>query len=117
MVRISDRDRDNLAAIMDYCEKIKNTYHRIEKSEDVFLQDVDFRDSMLMNIVQIGEAVNRLQDECIEDLNGIAWSKIVATRNIIVHGYIRIDYSLIWKVIEQDSPILEREVGKVLDGA
>ena len=61
-----ERDKDNLAAILDYCDRIESTYRRMDGSFAVFREDPDLRDAILMNIVQIGEAASRLSDVCRE---------------------------------------------------
>ena len=59
---INESDMDNLSAILDYCDRIISIVERFGKSFDHFDQDEDYRDAVLMNVFQIGEATNRLSD-------------------------------------------------------
>ncbi len=43
-----------------------------------------------MNVFQIGEASNRLSDECKENMSLIPWYEIYGTRNVIAHGYVKV---------------------------
>ena len=113
MKRLIERDLDNLAAILDFCDRIEATYQRVGKSFELFQKDPDFRDSFLMNILQIGEAANRLSEECREDLSDLPWAEIIGTRNIIVHGYVRVRDEIIWDIIENDVPLLKNRLEKL----
>lgn len=114
MKKMSERDVDNLSAILDYCDRIEKIYNRIEKSKEVFFEDEVFKDALLMNVVQIGECANRLSDECREELSDLPWNEIIGTRNIIVHGYARINNDIIWNVIENDICELKRKIEEIL---
>ena len=109
-----DRDIDNLAMILDHSDRIKEAYERFGKTFDAFTDDAVFRDAILMNIVQIGEAANRLSDGCREKLSEIPWGSIIGTRNIIVHGYVQIDDRVIWNIVEKDIPILAARIEKII---
>ena len=49
MKRFSDRDMDNLAAILDYCDRIDSIVERFGNSFELFNADDDYRDAVLMN--------------------------------------------------------------------
>ena len=62
----------------------------------------------------IGEALNnalRLEDN-LPITNG---SRIVNTRNKIIHGYDQIDDVLLWDIVIQHLPVLKREVTNLLE--
>ena len=110
MGKISDRDMDNLAAILDYCDRINDIVERFGNTLEQYCGDADFRDAAMMNIFQIGEISNRLSDECKEELSAIPWNAIYGTRNIIAHGYVSVNDEIIWNVIEKDIPELQEEI-------
>ncbi len=41
---------------------------------------------------------------------------MAALRNRIIHGYFRIDYSIVWNVIVQDLPDIEPKISALLMG-
>ena len=110
MNRFNEEDLDNLAAILDHCGKVSATYQRIGKSFTSFQYDPDYRDALLMNILLVGEAANRLSDECREKMQDIPWHQIIGTRNIIVHGYAKLNDTILWHIIEKDLPDLKRRI-------
>ena len=63
----------------------------------------------------IGEALTRLSklDEGI--VSQISeYRRIIAFRNILIHGYAQVDDRLVWDIVENKLPTLSREVGALL---
>ncbi len=60
-------------------------------------------DSILYNLVVIGEAVNALSSELREAHTGIPWGDIVGMRNILAHQYFLVSVKVVKKTI--DSPL------------
>ena len=104
MSRFSERDLDYLAAVLDHCDKIAALIKRFGESLEAY------QDALLMNIFQIGEAANKLSDDCINGLHGIPWHAIIGTRNVIAHGYIKINYEVIWNTAISDIPMLKKQL-------
>ena len=109
---ISERDMDNLSAILDYCDRIISIVERFGNSFEHFNQDEDYRDAVLMNVFQIGEATNRLSDDCKEMMDTVPWHEIYGTRNLIAHGYVKVKNEIIWDIVEKDVPLLKQEIGE-----
>ena len=107
MRRFSERDVDYLASILDHCDRVLDAKERFGNTFDEFERDADYRDSVMMNIFQIGEAANRLTDECKDKLSEVPWHQIYGTRNVIAHGYIKVDDAIIWNTILNDIPQLK----------
>ena len=64
----------------------------------------------------IGEALNRLFHTDIDTLSHIAdYEKIIGFRNVIVHGYDIVDDFIVWETIQNDLPVLQQDVLKLLD--
>jgi len=63
-----------------------------------------------LEIEIIGEAANRLPNDFKEKNSNIDWDRIRGFRNRIVHDYFGIDYSIVWKIIQNYLPELETEL-------
>jgi len=78
-------------------------------------RDHSMRQTVERNFEIIGEAVNRLPRV---DPPVAAWisstSRIVAFRNLLIHGYDMIDDAEVWKVIADSLPMLLAEVQALL---
>lgn len=64
-----------------------------------FRQDILMQRAVSMNLLMIGEMINRLLEshpDFAADHPEIPWIKIQGLRNHLVHGYFRIDPDTIW---------------------
>ena len=79
-------------------------------------------DAMMRSAVErqfeiIGEAVNKLADVDEEAVHRISeYERIIAFRNILIHGYAVVDDRLVWDVTQTNLPILADEVHALLEG-
>ena len=63
----------------------------------------------------IGEALNVLSKAYPETAAGIRnRERIIAFRNILVHGYAVVDDRVVWDIVQVDLPELRREVAVLL---
>ena len=77
-------------------------------------------DAMLRSAVErqfeiIGEALNRLsktEPSVADQITGAP--RIIAFRDILIHGYDLVDYEIVWDVIETHLPVLRQEVEALL---
>ena len=67
-------------------------------------------EACLYNIQVMGEAVSKLPDALKADNPQIPWASIKGMRNRLIHEYFGTDLQLVWEVIKDELPILEREL-------
>jgi len=85
---------------------------------DDYQQDVMLRSAIERQFQIIGEALNRLSKvdsataDRVPDL-----ARIVAFRNVLVHGYAQIDDALVWEVASTRVPELTAVLAGLLDDA
>ncbi|MCI0452366.1 MAG: DUF86 domain-containing protein [Candidatus Latescibacteria bacterium] len=78
------------------------------------------RDAMLRAAVErefeiMGEALvklTRLDEEIVVRITG--YRRIIAFRNILIHGYADVDDRLVWDVVESKLVVLRREIDALL---
>ena len=64
----------------------------------------------------IGEALNQLSKSAPQVAAQIPDSaRIIAFRNILIHGYAVLDQSIVWRVVQEHLPILEAAAQSLLD--
>jgi len=73
---------------------------------DKFIKDAKTVDACVLNLIQVGEMVARLEDEFIDLHKHIPWRKIKDMRNRIVHDYEEINLDIVWEVINEFLPEL-----------
>ena len=78
------------------------------------------RDAMLRAAVErefeiAGEAIARLAEHDAAVAARISeYPRIIAFRNMLIHGYASVDDRLVWDVVEAKLPVLRREVDALL---
>ena len=85
------------------------------KSFEDFQSDPMLRSAVERQFEVIGEALSQLAklDHDTADLIS-DHRRIIAFRNILIHGYAQIDHRLVWGVLDSKLPTLSREVEKLL---
>ena len=66
-------------------------------------ETVAYRDAVLMQLGQIGEACDlaKLPRETREEYSHINWRKIKGFRNEAYHRYERLDYDIAWMIVDE----------------
>ena len=77
-----------------------------------FRNDLKTRKAVERNIEIIGEAMNRIL-KIMPDFPIEASRKIVDTRNRIIHGYDSVSEDVLWLIICNYLPILEKQVNEL----
>lgn len=112
---MSEKDKANLLAILEACEKIKLFTQDIFDADD-FYNDKKSFDAVLMNFVVIGESVVKLSNKIKVDNAWVPWQKIKGFRNIVAHDYFGVDAEEVWQIIQHNIPELMVDIEKVLMG-
>ena len=90
----------------------------VEFSRGMSREDLELdkqKQSAILHQIQIaGEATKRLSREFREQHPQINWSQIAGMRDIIVHQYDRLDFDIVWQVIQQSIPEMLEEIASVL---
>lgn len=103
-----NRDESILSHIIEYCEKIQNSLERFGSDFDTFKTDADLRDSVSMNLLQIGELSKKLSDEFLTATRTeMNWRAIIGMRNLFAHDYGAMDIERIWETAVTDIPHLK----------
>jgi len=81
-------------------------------------EDLDSDRQLNLSLVRlleiVGEAAGRVSSETRGRLAAIPWPDIVGLRNRLIHGYDKVDFDILWDVIQIDLPPLIAELKKAL---
>jgi uncharacterized protein with HEPN domain len=58
----------------------------------------------------LGEIASALPGELRDSYPEVAWRQIRAFRNLAVHKYFGVDWAVVWKIAQEEPPLLERQV-------
>jgi uncharacterized protein with HEPN domain len=103
-------DRPYLLHIADAIAAIE-TY--VADGRDTFMRERLVQDGVIRNFEVIGEAASRLSP-ALRGSTDVAWAKVIAFRNRLIHGYWSVDLPLVWDVIEYELPSLKVAISRLL---
>ena len=109
------RLRDYLGHILEAIERIQNYCEDID--EPTFLAKPLIQDAVVRNIEIIGEAsrnVERVAPAFVAAHPELPLSFAYDMRNVLAHGYYKVDLGVVWKTIERDLPYLQAQVTAAL---
>lgn len=95
---------DNILSSARKCEIYMEGLEQID-----FNCDVKTQDSVLMNLIVIGEQATKVMayhPDFVEANKQIPWAQIRGLRNRVAHGYFDVDLGTIWNTVKDDLPSL-----------
>jgi uncharacterized protein with HEPN domain len=84
---------------------------------DDYLSDALLRSGVERQLEIVGEAVSKLSR--IDPVTAGRLTdrrRIIALRNILIHGYASVDDRVVWDILDQNLPVLRAEVHAILAG-
>ena len=105
-----DKNVRIITNIIEYIEIIFNTQKRFGNDFNVFVSDKDYFNSVCMSLLQIGELANHLTEEFAALHKDIPWKNIIGLRNVLVHGYRKLDTEVVWATVMDDIPELYKKI-------
>jgi uncharacterized protein with HEPN domain len=106
------REKLYLMDIVEAADAIGRFCEEVER--DDFLQDELRQSAVLQKLIVIGEAAARLSREFQARHPAIEWADIVGFRNIAVHEYFVVNWSIVWVTATQEVSILRRQAAQIL---
>ena len=95
--------------VLQYLDDIFEAIRNIEEdtagiSFDEFVADRRRKDAVIRNFEVIGEATKKLSADFRDRYPTVAWKQVAGLRDVIAHGYFRVDYEVIWGIITNTMP-------------
>jgi uncharacterized protein with HEPN domain len=105
--------------VLHFLDDIKDAIDKIQTytagtSYEKFLADQKTKDAVVRNFEIIGEAVKNLPEEFKSRHPSVAWKQVAGLRDVMAHGYYRVDYEVLWGVITDILPGFKTEIAKIL---
>ena len=108
--------------VQDYLEHVLDAIHRINRyvagmDHAAFLANEEKQDAVIRNIEIISEAARNIMRKYPEFASShpeLPWGSTYGMRNVVAHGYFKVDLAIVWKTIQSDLPRLEKQVTNLL---
>jgi len=103
----SDSKKDNFVYIEHMLDSILRIDEYVESKEQ-FYDSRLIQDAVVRNLQVMAESSQRLSEEIKNKYSDVPWDDISGFRNVLVHDYLGLDLDVMWSVVEQDLPKLEK---------
>lgn len=101
------KNDDVLRHILKHCGKIQNAVLFFGDTYEKFRDNEIYQDAVSFSLAQIGELTTHLSaDFKASTSEMIDWRSVKALRNMVVHDYETINFSVIWNIVKNDIPIM-----------
>lgn len=107
--------RDDRARLRDMLASIESIEKYAPCGRERFLNDELVRTFIVHHLQILGEAGTKLTADFRHRHREIPWPRILGMRHIIVHDYFRVDYDIVWDVVETELPILKAQLQTIWD--
>jgi uncharacterized protein with HEPN domain len=112
---MSDARRD-----FDYLLDIEDAIRRIIAYSagmdwDAYIVDYKTQDAIVRNLEVIGEATKNISETIRDQYLSIPWKDMANTRDRLIHHYFGIDQEIVWQIVQQDLPVLLKQMENLLD--
>ena len=82
--------------------------------QETFLHDETLKHAFVRSLEIIGEAVKQLPNDIKQRYSHLEWRAMAGMRDRLIHAYFGIDYDIVWDVVINKIPALQREVEHIL---
>lgn len=116
--------KDNVR-LMEYLNHLLEAISAIESyvddtNEQQFFDDRRTQDAVIRNLEIIGEASNSVCKHFPEfstKHHHVPWSFAYEMRNVLAHGYFKVDMEIVWNTIQHQLPELKQQIKKLIANA
>jgi len=84
-------------------------------SYESFKNDELVQDATIRNLEILGEAAKKIPEETKQTYSDVEWRKVAGLRDILIHDYFGIDIVIIWDVIQNKLPSLQKSLRKIIE--
>ena len=109
---LSVKEHGLLLCIIEHCKRIEEKM--VGATRETLEQDKDIEEIICFNILQIGELAKRFEEEFIKKYNLVPWDDIKGMRDVVAHGYGKINLDDVWKTASCDVVPLREYCEKIL---
>ena len=101
-----------------YLESNRDCIERIAEysagGEKTFLASRLIQNDVIRNLEVIGEATKNLSSELRDANSAIPWRQIAGMRDVLIHDYLKVNLTRVWRTVERDLPPLQAVLCQLL---
>jgi uncharacterized protein with HEPN domain len=109
---MSTSPSDLLGHIRDEAEFLRSSIAGVSAEE--FARNAILKRACVRAIEVIGEATKRVPETFRAKYPDVEWKKMAGMRDILIHEYFGVDYSVVYDVAFSKAAVLSRQIEKVI---
>lgn len=109
---MSSKGLEYLRHILDEANYILKESNALKRDE--FFHSETLQRAFVRSIEIIGEATKKLPDELKREYPNLEWKAIAGMRDRLIHDYFGIDYEIVWDVVINKIPLLQKEITEII---
>lgn len=106
--------RSDTERLQDILEAIERLEKYAVQGKRVFEQQELIQTWIIHHLQIVGEAARTISQNLKAQYPDISWRDAADLRNLVVHEYFRINIDIIWDIVENDIPILKKQIQNIL---
>ena len=104
--------RDYLQHVLAEAEYLLRESSAVNDAE--FLANETLQREFVRSLEVIGEATKQIPDDFRRAHPDIDWRGMGGMRDRLIHGYFGVDYAIVWDVVQNHIPRVQREIQSIL---
>ncbi len=101
-----------LRHMLDETKYLTDQVRHLNKAH--FMQDETRKRAFIRSLEIIGEATKKVPADFKQRYPQIEWRSMAAMRDRLIHDYFGVDYDIVWDVVVEKVPELQREIEQIL---
>jgi uncharacterized protein with HEPN domain len=111
---MSKEAKEYLRHILDECLFIISVSENL-LFED-FIKDETLKRAVVRSLEIIGEATKKIPADFKVKWNTIQWKNMAGMRDRLIHDYIGVNYAIVWDVVKNKIPDMNKQISEFLNG-
>lgn len=97
-----------LRHILDECVYLIDISKNLQFED--FIKDETLKRAAVRSLEIIGEATKQIPTDITEKYNAIPWKNMAGMRDRLIHDYMGINYVIVWDVIKNKIPEIDKQI-------
>ncbi len=107
--------KDHLLYLRDILAAMIAVQAFVEEMDfETFIADDKTASAVIYKLESIGEAAKNVSEEIRQQYPQVPWRQLIGIRDKLIREYFAVDYSVVWKTVENRIPSLQPIIGQIL---
>lgn len=81
-----------------------------------FIKDETLKRAVVRSLEIIGEATKKIPADFKIKWDAIQWKNMAGMRDRLIHDYIGVNYAIVWDVLKNKIPTMQKQILEIING-